>query len=1347
MQSNVNINAEQQSMEYLKKLVKEYLVFIDTCSWMNDEICAFVDHLIVALRDSGRKIYLTLGVRNELQKFIDDKNDEERRKKALRAAKEINRLSDAKMLAYIGDPHDSFTDNILLSVFNKYRLKNKLALITQDRALGNDILSLNNIQSSKGFPVVVRRINKYAYLSAFDNANGSGRNSAPVSSSVSARISAPKYRIVQNVVSLQNKPLKVSPIPEEGDTVLIDGTECCLDKRLGGGGEGDVFVSRGLPGKVIKIYNERHLDLYRKEKVQLMLSQRINCSGICWPERPVTAKSSGEFVGYVMQEAKGYTPQRSIFIKPLFESKLPNWKRADLVQLCITILEKIEYLHNNNIILGDINPENILIVSPMEVYFVDCDSYQIEGFPCPVGTINFTPPELQGRRYDTLLRSFGNEYFAVATLLFMLMLPGKPPYSQQGGGNPVENIREMNFSYAYGEALKGEQKQPDGPWRFMWSHLPHKLKAMFYKTFRRGEDHSTEATRYTTAEWLSQFREYKNLLGPNGYIIKNDEMSNWIYPTRLKNHKITCKTCGREIMSVDAIRGYCSTCAKDVFQTCAGCGETVYKDHLRFGYCSSCNDVVVKHLICQSCGKLFDYKRGEQLYFRSKGFNDPIRCQECRANKTKGTSTTYSPSGLKSQSTTYTPPKMYTPASLPSRPSSRPATTPVQNPTPSTASSSKKKKLCFITTAVCEYFGKPDDCWELTLLRHFRDHYMKATITGRALVEQYYTIAPDIVRVLDESDQKDLIYSMLWHHYIRPCLRLIVEEKPEECQQLYRAMVEMLINNLNGLDKSVQTGEEYETDEADDVISTPGIALDSLPVPVLDEHSDGSGSDESTELICEWPMVFSEEDPNINSNDQADDEESLITLKDGDEHSAGMGSDESTEPFEADSNTSENSAVSSKVEEKEDTEGTSAAQLPLIPVVFCVDISRNLDEEASLRLNSELRECIDSLSTCESFRSEVCVVTVDSRAEVLMPFIAATEVHPTVITSKGRSMHISEGINLSLSLIEQWKKEHAKTIDFDGYLPTLVMMTAGKTIGESIHDRAVAIDTLNSIAERSITVVTIKVGSTDADYALQGLNANTKGEDLSLAAAVNFIRQRKEVLVSDPPPRIAVALCLDNSGSMEGAPIAELNEGVKAFFDAVLSDEKAREEVEICVVAFGGPKAGLLQDFCSIQRQEVPFLSTCKDRLSDPSHFIGEAVNMALDMLERRTKEYQDAGVDYYQPWLVLMTDGEPYGEDVTITQDGDNLHITREAMRRATGLVNNKKLTILPIGVGADVDMETLKGFSPKIAPMKLQGLKFKEFFEWLSKSAQNVSGSRPGDSVRMPDTTGWGSLDVWNM
>ena len=69
--------------------------------------------------------------------------------------------------------------------------------------------------------------------------------------------------------------------------------------------------------------------------------------------------------------------------------------------------------------------------------------------------------------------------------------------------------------------------------------------------------------------------------------------------------------------------------------------------------------------------------------------------------------------------------------------------------------------------------------------------------------------------------------------------------------------------------------------------------------------------------------------------------------------------------------------------------------------------------------------------------------------------------------------------------------------------------------------------------------------------------------------------------------------------------------------------------------------------------------------------------------------------------------------------------------------MVNQKKLTVFPIGIGEESDMNTLARFSPKRSPLKLKGLKFKEFFDWLSKSVSKTSQSTPCEAVKL-DTDG---------
>jgi uncharacterized protein YegL len=206
---------------------------------------------------------------------------------------------------------------------------------------------------------------------------------------------------------------------------------------------------------------------------------------------------------------------------------------------------------------------------------------------------------------------------------------------------------------------------------------------------------------------------------------------------------------------------------------------------------------------------------------------------------------------------------------------------------------------------------------------------------------------------------------------------------------------------------------------------------------------------------------------------------------------------------------------------------------------------------------------------------------------------------------------------------------------------------------------------------------------------------------------------RQEDLVYNPTARVPVCLVLDISGSMSGEPIQELQGGVQMFFDAIRMDEIAQYAAEISIVTFGGSVRKAL-DFMAIQRQDVPALIASGDTP------MGQAINEALDLLERRKEDYKRAGVDYYQPWMVVMTDGEP-------TDDIGG------AANRIVGLVANKKLSIFPIAIGGNANLQKLSTLSPGRPPLRLKGLNFREFFIWLSRSVSSASQSTPGEKIEL--------------
>jgi hypothetical protein len=104
----------------------------------------------------------------------------------------------------------------------------------------------------------------------------------------------------------------------------------------------------------------------------------------------------------------------------------------------------------------------------------------------------------------------------------------------------------------------------------------------------------------------------------------------------------------------------------------------------------------------------------------------------------------------------------------------------------------EKKSDCFITSAVCRSFAKPDDCYELSLFRRFRDGWLTGQPEGPALIERYYRTAPAIVAAIDRSPDRDAVYRRIWDAYLAPCLCAIENGRLEDCKQQYIGMVETL---------------------------------------------------------------------------------------------------------------------------------------------------------------------------------------------------------------------------------------------------------------------------------------------------------------------------------------------------------------------------------------------------------------------------------------------------------------------------------------------------------------------------------------------------------------------------
>jgi DNA-binding helix-hairpin-helix protein with protein kinase domain len=358
-----------------------------------------------------------------------------------------------------------------------------------------------------------------------------------------------------------------------GGTVVIG-------QRLGGGGEGEIYAV-GDPSLVAKLYKPECASQQRLDKLQAMLATPLDratarAAGICWPV-DLLVDANGRFRGYLMPKAGGKPLASCVFNREELAKSFPHWDRRHLVRALIRIVDAYGLLHARGILVGDINPNNVLVQDENTVFIVDTDSFQVGRFPCPVGTAHFCAPELQGARFGTLLRTEQHECFAVATLVFMVLMGGKPPYAQVGGESPAENIRNGRFPYPLREHSTGTA--PQGAWRFIWSHLAFQLKEALFQTFDASGRH---LPRRRAADWSRLLRNYLHAL-EQGWVSRE------LFPCSLKRVSAHAK-------AAFGVRG----------------------------------DQAGRTLTCIGCGQPFLFSSREEAWYRARNLSEPRRCPSCR---------------------------------------------------------------------------------------------------------------------------------------------------------------------------------------------------------------------------------------------------------------------------------------------------------------------------------------------------------------------------------------------------------------------------------------------------------------------------------------------------------------------------------------------------------------------------------------------------------------------------------------------------------------------------------------------------------------------------------------------
>ena len=188
--------------------------------------------------------------------------------------------------------------------------------------------------------------------------------------------------------------------------------------------------------------------------------------------------------------------------------------------------------------------------------------------------------------------------------------------------------------------------------------------------------------------------------------------------------------------------------------------------------------------------------------------------------------------------------------------------------------------------------------------------------------------------------------------------------------------------------------------------------------------------------------------------------------------------------------------------------------------------------------------------------------------------------------------------------------------------------------------------------------------------------------------------------------RLPIYLLLDVSGSMSGAPIEAVNNGLKDFEAALKSDPHALESAYVSIITFESDTEQIMP-LTEAGHFRAPVLD------SGGGTSLGKGLTLLGQCLGRDIQPKSPDHPGDWKPLIFLMTDGEPTDEWRGPAGDFRN--------RSAQKVAN-----LVAVGCGPSVNRSTLKELSETVLLMQdVTPERIRELFRWISQSARVASKS----------------------
>lgn len=302
------------------------------------------------------------------------------------------------------------------------------------------------------------------------------------------------------------------------------GKRIILGSLLGSGGEGSVYLILGDLNSVAKIYIPAKRNFYQDRLMTMVTNPPQDATrslnpphiSIAWPEKCLY--QNGRFVGYIMPYIQKSPDIFKVYAPTLRKAVLPGFTWFHLHHVALNLAIAVQAYHSAGYIIGDLNSKNIKVNPNAMVTMIDTDSVQMRTSSgkilfCPVGVPDFTPPELQGRSLSGIQRDEYHDDFALAVMIFLLLMEGNHPFNGKPTDPffstplPVYQYCMMNNLFPY--VSNGRFIPPKNAPEF--TNLHPDIQRLFVKCFSQSSG-NLRTNRPTPKEWYITLKNVESQL-------------------------------------------------------------------------------------------------------------------------------------------------------------------------------------------------------------------------------------------------------------------------------------------------------------------------------------------------------------------------------------------------------------------------------------------------------------------------------------------------------------------------------------------------------------------------------------------------------------------------------------------------------------------------------------------------------------------------------------------------------------------------------------------------------------------------------------------------------------------